>query len=178
MKAQLQRQFKQYQGQAQQWWRKREPREQQLLAAMLVLSLIFIFWYGIWQPLHQATERAENRLAAQQETLRFVIESTQQVEQLRSSAPAQQQRATPITAAQLSGFISRTSTAHNLEVSRLQPQNEGLQVVFNEADFDSLLAFLAELNERQVEVEAIDIAEAGEPGMVRVRRLQVRVGES
>lgn len=176
MKAQLQQQFKQYQGQAQQWWRKREPREQQLLAVMLVLSLIFIFWYGIWQPLQQATERAENRLAAQQETLRFVIESTQQVEQLRSRAP--QQRATPVSATQLSGFISRTSAAHNLEVSRLQPQNEALQVVFNEADFDNLLAFLAELDERQVRIEAIDIAEAGEPGLVRVRRLQVRAGAS
>lgn len=176
MKAQLQQQFKQYQGRAQQWWRKREPREQQLLVLMLVFTLIFIFWYGIWQPLQQATERAQNRLATQQETLRFVVESTQQVEQLRSGAP--RQRATPISGNELNGFISRTSATHNLEVSRLQPQNEALQIVFNEADFDNLLAFLAALDERQVQIEAIDIAEGGEPGVVRVRRLQVRAGAS
>lgn len=174
MQAQLKQYVKQYQGQALQWWRKREPREQQLLAVMSVLVVIFIFWYGIWQPLQQATVRAETQLAAQQETLRFVMESTQQVERLRNSAP--EQGSQPISAAQLSGFVSRTSAAHNLEVSRLQPQNETLQIVFNEADFDSLLAFLAELNDRQVHIEVLDIAEAGEAGLVRVRRLQLRAG--
>ena len=174
MQAQLNQYIKQYQGQALLWWRKREPREQQLLAAMAVMLVIFIFWYGIWQPLQQATVRAETRLAAQEETFRFVMESTAQVERLRKSAP--EQRSQPIRAAQLSGFVSRTSAAHDLEVSRLQPQNETLQIVFNEADFNNVLAFLAELDERQVQIEALDIAEAGEAGLVRVRRLQLRAG--
>lgn len=175
MRAQLTQQVKQYQAKGTQWWQKREPRERQLLSVMAVLLLVAIFWYGIWQPLNDATARAETQLAAQQETLRFVIENTRQIEQLRTNRP-QQAQAQAVSSEQLSSFVSRTSGQFNLEVTRLQPQNDALQVVYNEADFDALLSFLALLNERQIQIEAIDIAEAGEPGVVRVRRLQLRAG--
>lgn len=177
MKAKLIEPIKKYQVQGLQWWRKREPREQYLLLTMSVLMLILVFWYGIWQPVQDATSRAENRLASQQETLRYVIENTARVEQLRQRQP-QREQGQAVSAAQLSSFISNTSEEYNLEVSRLQPQSESLQVVYNEAAFDDLLAFLGALGARQVQVDAIDIAESGEPGMVRVRRLQVRAGGS
>lgn len=163
-----------YQAQALAWWRKREAREQKLLLIMAVVFVIFIIWYGIWQPLNSSIDRAQSRLNTQQETLRYVIENTQRVEQLRNQRP--QQATNPVSSEELNSFISRTSRSHDLEVSRLQPQNESLLIVFNEADFNSLLAFLAELGSRQVQVQVIDIAESNEPGMVRVRRLQVRAG--
>lgn len=162
-----------YQQGAQQWWKKREPRERQLIAVMSVLFVVLVFWYGIWQPLQDATARAETRLAAQQDTLRHVIATTNQIEQLRGAQPRQTE-GEAVSSAQLNGFISRTSAEHNLEVSRLQPQSDGLQVTYNEVGFDDLLAFLAVLGERQVRIEAIDIADGAEPGVVRVRRLQVR----
>lgn len=171
----LQQRVAVYQGQAQQWWKKREPREQQLIVVMSVLLGVLVFWYGIWQPLQNATQRAEQRVAMQQETLRHVIVTTQQIERLRDVRPAQQ-RGQAVTSAQLNSFISNTSAQHNLEVSRLQPQSDGVQVTYNEAVFDDLLAFLAVLEERQVQLEAIDLAAGDEPGMVRVRRLQVRTG--
>lgn len=179
MRIKLPEAFKQsvhtYQQQAQHWWKKREPREQQLLAVMAVLLGILIFWYGIWYPLQDATVRGETRLANQQETLRHVIATTAQVEQLRNVQPAR--RTTQgVTNAQLNGFISRTSAEYNLEVARLQPQSDSVQVTYNDAGFDDLLAFLAVLEARQVQIESIEIAEGGEPGMVRVRRLQVRTG--
>lgn len=179
MKIKLPDSFKQrystYQAQAQQWWTKREPREQQLLAVMAVLLGILIFWYGIWQPLKDATTRGETRLASQQETLRHVITATAQVEQLRNVQPTQRS-SQGVSSAQLNGFISRTSAEYNLEVARLQPQTDSVQVTYNDASFDDLLAFLAALEARQVQIESIEVAEGGEPGMVRVRRLQVKAG--
>lgn len=173
--AALQQRVEAYQGQAQQWWKKREPREQQLLVVMGVLLGVLIFWYGVWQPLQHATQRAEQRVAAQQETWRHVLATTQQIERLRDTRPAQR-RAEAVTGAQLNSFISNTSAQHNLEVARLQPQSDGVQVTYNEAAFDDLLAFLAVLEARQVQLEAIDVAAGDEPGIVRVRRLQVKAG--
>ena len=179
MKVQLPDSVKQYyhgyQQQAQQWWHKREPREQQLMALMAVLLGVLIFWYGLWQPLQNATVRGETRLANQQETLRHVVATTAQIEQLRNVRPAQRSEQ-GVSAAQLNGFISRTSAEFDLEVARLQPQSDSVQVTYNDASFDNLLAFLAALEARQVQIESIEIAEGAEPGMVRVRRLQVRAG--
>ena len=173
--AAMKQRYRVYQLQFQQWWKKREPREQQLLTIMAVLLGVFLVWYGVWQPLHTATVRGETRLANQQETLRHVIATTAQIEQLRNVQPAQ--RTEPgVSAAQLNGFISRTSAEFGLEVARLQPQSDSVQITYNDASFDDLLAFLAALETRQVHIESIEIAETGEPGMVRVRRLQVKAG--
>ncbi|RUO29688.1 type II secretion system protein GspM [Aliidiomarina soli] len=169
-------QFKQYKQQARLWWQKREPRERQLLVVLAALLVIFIFWYGLWQPLQSNIVRAENRLATQQETLRWVEENAARVEQLRQQSGSQATTSAeqPVRSGELNAFISRTSTEFNLQVSRLQPQSDSLLVVFNDADFDQLLRFIAELESRAVQVNAVDIAEGDEPGMVRVRRLEVR----
>lgn len=163
-----------YKVRALKWWSGREAREQLLLTVMGGLLIIAIFWYGMWQPLQNRVETAENRIITQQETLRWVTENTQRVRQLQSTQPTQRQNAVGST--ELNAFISRTSSEYGLEVSRLQPQSEGVLVVFNQADFDALLEFIAALDARQVQVDALDLAEAGEPGKVRVRRLQVRAG--
>lgn len=169
-------QFKKYKQQARLWWQKREPRERQLLVVLAAFLVIFIFWYGLWQPLQSNIVRAENRLATQQETLRWVEENTARVEQLRQQAGPRTTTSAeqPVRSGELNAFISRTSGEFNLQVSRLQPQSDSLLVVFNDADFDQLLRFIAELESRAVQVNAVDIAEGDEPGMVRVRRLEVR----
>lgn len=174
LRASLGNTYSKYKTQGLKWWSGREAREQLLLAVMAFFLLIALFWYGLWQPLQNRIDNAQTRVVAQQETLRWVVENTQRVSQLQSAQPTTRQNA--LGAAELNAFISRTSTEYGLEVSRLQPQSEGVLVVFNEADFDAFLEFLAALDARQVRIDALDLAEASEPGKVRVRRLQVRAG--
>lgn len=164
--------WQQQQKKLQQLWVKREPRERKLLVLMAVLLVVFVAWYGVWQPLTQAVERAENQLNSQQQLYTWVSENTARVERLRSQAPANGSQQS-IQTQELNAFISRTAGEFELEVSRLQPQTNGVLVVFNEAGFDQLLGFLSALGEVSVQVDAIDIAETSEPGVVRVRRLQL-----
>lgn len=168
-------QMKQYKTRALAWWQQREAREQGLLAGLAVVLLIAIIWFLIWQPFQTSVAQLESRVAAQQETLRYVAEGTAQVRQLRE-AQGRADQTSAVTSSELTSFISEQTSALELEVSRLQPQGESIQVVFNEADFDRLLELLARLSEHQVEVELMDISETSDAGMVRVRRLQLRAG--
>lgn len=156
----------------QQMWLKREPRERKLLTLLAVLLVVCVAWYGVWQPLTQAVDRAETQRNSQQQLYAWVAENTARVERLRGQERANGSQQS-IQAQELNAFISRTAGEFELEVSRLQPQTNGVLVVFNEAGFDQLLGFLSALDDVSVQVDAIDIAETSEPGVVRVRRLQL-----
>jgi len=158
-------------AQGQQRWQRLEAREQQVLQGLGVFLVVIIVWFAIWQPLQERTARAEARLAAEYSTQRYVEQQLARVLQARS---ASQSGAQAVTAQQLSGLINTLSTNLNIEVTRMQPQNESLVLVFNEVEFNRLVEFLVRLAERQVMIEAVDVSETNEPGVVRVRRLQVR----
>ncbi|MCH8492606.1 MAG: type II secretion system protein M [Idiomarina sp.] len=157
--------------QAQQRWQRLEAREQRVLQGLGVFLVVIIVWFAIWQPLQERTARAEARLAAEYSTQRYVEQQIARVLQARS---ASQSGAQAVTANQLSGLINTLSNNLDIEVTRMQPQNESLVLVFNEVEFNRLVEFLVRLAERQVMIEAVDVSETNEPGVVRVRRLQVR----
>lgn len=158
-------------AQALQRWQRLQPREQKMLRVMIVVIAIAILWFGMWQPLQEREMRAEAGLAGQYSTQRYVETQISQVLQARNN---RQQGTAAVSAAQLNGLLSTLSNELELEVARMQPQNESLLVVFNEVDFNRLIQLLVRLTERQVVIEAIDISETNEPGVVRVRRLLIR----
>lgn len=43
------------------WWSGREPREQWMLALMIVAVAAFAFWYGMLRPLERASDQARDR---------------------------------------------------------------------------------------------------------------------
>ncbi|RUO37420.1 hypothetical protein CWE13_05530 [Aliidiomarina shirensis] len=157
--------------QALQRWQRLQPREQKMLQVMVVVIALAILWFGIWQPLQAREMRAEAALANEYNTKRYVETQIAQVLQARGN---QQQGPGAVNTAQLSGVVTTLANELELDVARMQPQNESLLLVFNEADFNRLIQFLARLSERQVIIEAIDISETNEAGVVRVRRLLVR----
>ena len=160
------------QVEAQQRWQRLQPREQRVLQMLLVFLSVIVLWLGIWQPLQERIARAEARLAAEYSTQRYVEQQLALVQQARSSSQGNIQR---VQANDLSGVVSSLASNLQIEVSRIQPQGEALVLVLNEVEFNRLLQLLAQLVERGVVIEAFDASETNEPGIVRVRRLQVRV---
>lgn len=158
--------------QAQQRWQRLQPREQRVLQGLGLFLLVVVLWFAIWQPLQERTARAEARLAGEYSTQRYV---EQQIARVLQARGANQSGAQAITTNQLSGFINTVSNSLEIEVTRIQPQNESLVLVFNEVEFNRLVELLVRLAERQVLIEAVDVSETNEPGIVRVRRLQIRV---
>ncbi|WP_113907197.1 type II secretion system protein GspM [Aliidiomarina celeris] len=157
---------------AKQRWQALEARERYLLSTLAALLAIVVLWLGVWQPLQQGVLQAERRLDAQRAALAVVQDQAQRI--LMARANQQEGTATVVSAAELPGYLNQLTQQLELDITRIQPQNESRVMVFNEASFDAVLAMVEQLVSRGVIIEHFDVSETGEPGIVRVRRLQVR----
>jgi general secretion pathway protein M len=147
--------------QLQNWWQSLQKREQQLVLSAAAALVVAAFYWLLWAPLHQSNQ-------TQQQQLQQV---RQQLQQVRSFPAVSTQ-----TKAQgsLTDIISSSARSHKVQVSRMQPQNEQMQVMLNDISFDQLLIWLHELQyQHHVSIVQLDLAAADAPGMVRVRRLLV-----
>jgi general secretion pathway protein M len=143
------------------WWQSLQKREQQLVLGAAVTLAIAAFYWLLWAPLHLSYQ-------TQQQQLQQVSQQLLQV----SSFPV----VSPQTKVQgsLTDIISSSARNHKIQVSRMQPQNDQMQVMLNDISFDQLVTWLHELQyQHHVSIVQLDLAVADAPGMVRVRRLLV-----
>jgi len=148
------------------WWFSLATREQRLLLVAMPLLLLGIFYWGLWQPLHQA--KARNAVALQQ------LES--QLHSFQQALPVLQQAATgpERVGGSLAQIVSNSARSFNIRVSRMQPQNEQLQLVLEDLAFEQLLSWLHQLqNKNGVRLINLDVAVTEQPGIVRVRRMVI-----
>lgn len=145
------------------WWASLQQREQQLLTGAGVVVVIALFYGLIWQPLHQA--RIDQQLAAKG--------AAEQLQWLQSQLPKLGNTAvSPKTQGSLTDVVSQTAGRYQVQVSRMQPQNDQLQLSLEDLPFDQLLRWLHELQYQQgVTLVQLNIARSDVPGQVRVRRM-------
>ncbi|MBU3020353.1 type II secretion system protein GspM [Aestuariibacter sp. A3R04] len=142
-------------------------REQRLVLITAAVVAIAIFYWGIWQPLTSGVEKEQAHNDAQQSLLLWVQEQGSRAQQLRRSGNIQ------TFSGSLPQAVNNTSARHNIAIARMQPQNEELQVTVDEAPFNDVLNWLKTMEEMGIRIIQLDIAESNEPGMVRIRRLQL-----
>lgn len=143
------------------WWLSLQKREQQLLLGAGVTLVIAAFYWLLWAPLHLSYQTQQQQLQ----------QLSQQLLQVRSYPLISTQ--TKVQGS-LTDLISSSARSHKIQVSRMQPQNDQMQVMLNDISFDQLLAWLHELQyQHNVSIVQLDLAVADAPGMVRVRRLLV-----
>lgn len=147
------------------WWQGLAQREQQLLLLCVPVLLLGAFYWLLWQPLHQA--QARNAVAIQQ--------VQQQLQALQQAAPLLQGAAvTARSGGSLSQIISTSARSFNIRVSRMQPQNEQLQLVLEDVAFEQLLPWLHQLYyQNGVRLVQVDVAATDKAGIVRVRRMVI-----
>lgn len=160
------------------YWQGLQIRERFLLSVLAVVVFLSLFWLLIWQPLHVAVAQAEIKRQRQQTEQGWLEQQAAliyQGQQALKASPHRQE--VQLTAQELSAFIHTTSNRLNLAVTRIQPQQDGQVIVFDEVVFNNLLQFIEQLARRGAQVESLDVAETATPGVVRVRRLHIRVGD-
>ncbi len=156
-------------------WQALQQRERTLLSALAGLMLVTFVWLAVLQPLHTGVAQAQQRLESQQNYQRWLDRQAQLVYQARTLANNKQQGpAALISASELSTFLNSVTTELKLEITRIQPQNDAQVLVFNEASFDAILTLIERLANRGVVIENLDVAATSTPGVVRIRRLQVK----
>ncbi|WP_372626018.1 type II secretion system protein GspM [Arsukibacterium sp.] len=152
--------------QIQTWWTGLAAREQQLLSiAAVVLSIGALYWF-IWQPLQQGYSSKQSALhQAQMQLLKF----QQALPQLQQANTSQGR-----VGGSLAQIVSNSSRTYNIRVSRMQPQNDQLQLVLEDVPFEQLLRWVAQLqNNNGVKLVSLDIANTDSSGIVRVRRMVI-----
>lgn len=149
------------------WYAGLQEREQKLVLVMSVLIGIFLFYSLIWQPLNNAVESQQKKVAKQEELLLYVEENIARIQQLKRSGSRK-------VSGSLSSVVNRSVNRFNVSVSRMQPQGDTLQVWLDEVVFSDLLEWLDHLTLTEgLVIKSVDIGDGDEPGIVRVRRLQL-----
>lgn len=151
-----------------QWWQGLNPREQQLVAAMSVIVVVFLFISAVWQPLNSNIEKSRIKLSKQQELAVWVSENVAQYKQLQKSGGSKS------SGGSLSSVVNRTAKQRAIAIARMQPQGDDLQVWIDEVAFNDLITWLEYLTTNEgVIIQAADIAVGNVAGTVKVRRLQL-----
>ncbi|KKO44603.1 type II secretory pathway protein [Arsukibacterium ikkense] len=150
----------------QNWWAGLAAREQRLVSvAAVVLGIGALYWF-IWQPLHQSI--VTKKVALTQAQLQLA-QLQQALPQLRQASASQTR-----VGGSLAQIVSNSSRSFNIRVSRMQPQNDQLQLVLEDVPFEQLLRWLAQLQSTNgVKLVSLDVANTDSSGIVRVRRMVI-----
>jgi type II secretory pathway component PulM len=143
------------------WFYGLQPRERWIFLAGAVTALIILLWGAVLRPL--STETAALR-AATESTQRLLLEVTR-LESSRPALVAGNQQGSDQT---LVVIVSNTAAQHGLDLPRTRPNGpSGIDVTFQGASFDSLVAWLVSLHTSYgVDVESASFSSARQPGLV------------
>lgn len=149
------------------WYQGLETRERtavQLLCAFLLAS---IFYLAIWQPIHEWNDASKRSFARQSALLEWM--------RLNEDAA---RRAGPGTRSvrgggSLLGLVASSARTHNITLNRYQPEgSDSVSVTLNDESFDTLIAWLDELNRTQgITVRQFNVNRRNESGRISGRLL-------
>ncbi|PWW10364.1 MULTISPECIES: type II secretion system protein GspM [Pseudidiomarina] len=151
-------------------------RERLLVVVCGSLFLITLLYFLAYKPIVDGKRDRQLQIQAQQELLQWVRENTGRY----LAAKGQASSATANTASNasirggLSERVTQLASRNQIEITRMQPQSNSLIVVIDSIEFNTLLRLIEQLQSQAgLTVEQVDAVAANEPGVVRVRRLQV-----
>lgn len=143
-------------------------REQWLVTVSAVVVIIGIFYWLVWSPLNKAIETDRLAVSNQQILLSWVQKNANRAIQLRASAS---------NASRFSGSlpqaVNQTAAQLKIAITRMQPQGEELQVWVDQAPFNDVLSWLTAMQKMGISILDVDLAEADQPGLIKIRRLQL-----
>ena len=153
------------------WWSGISPREQRLVMVCSIFALLGAIYWGILHPIEMRAEQAQMRIQSEKQLLGWVKEKADDISQKRVSAGVQ------VSNQPLNQVISSSTRQFNIELQRVQPRNEMLQVWVAPMPFNRFVDWLTYLKEKQgIEVEFMDIDRGKEAGVVEINRLQFKRG--
>ena len=147
------------------WLAQRELSERLMLGLLAATAAVAIFGLGIWQPLADWQGREASRHRNAQNLVVWL-----QANESRLRA-ASEQSGDPQSARPIIPVVTKAAEVKGLEVSRLQPEADGVvSVVLQDQKFNDLMAWIAELNDAQgVQVVRASVDSQGEPGYVNAQ---------
>lgn len=158
-------------SQVQAWWSSISQREQRMVMGCGALVIIGLIYWGILQPISQRAELAQSRIQSERQLLEWVQDKADDITALRKSGGV------TYSNQPLNQLVSSSARRFKVELIRVQPRNESVQVWIKPLAFNQLVDWLRHLKEQQgIEVEFLDIDRTEQAGMIDVNRLQFKRG--
>jgi general secretion pathway protein M len=153
------------------WWSGTSVREQRLLALCAGLLLLGGLYWGALQPLSERAQQAESQVQREKQLLSWVTDKADQIVELRGGS------GNSASGGPLNQVVSSSTQNYGIELIRMQPRDEMLQVWIQPVAFSRFVQWLAYLQDKQgVVVEFMDISGADQKGVVEIKRLQLKRG--
>lgn len=149
-------------------WRGLATREQQMIFMALIVLVVGIFYWGIWSPIATAEMNASRQLLTEQKTLDYVKLTANKIIALKKNSGANNYQGS------LSSAVTQGARRYNIDITRMQPQGNKIQLWMDDVSFDSLLGYLNDLVlVKGLSLDSIDLAASDTAGYVQVRRIQL-----
>lgn len=157
--------------QLQAWWSDISLREQRMIIVAGVVFGIGILYWGIYQPMNQRAMEVQKSIQSEQQFLNFVQKKADEITALRKSGGVS------FSGQSLNQVVSSSARRYKIELIRVQPRDESVQVWIKPLAFNQLVDWLRYLKEQQgIDTEFLDIDRTEQAGMVDVNRLQFKRG--
>lgn len=158
-------------SQVQTWWSTISQREQRMVMGCGAIAIVGFIYWGILQPISQRAELAQSRIQSEIQLLSWVQDKADEITALRKSGGVSYSNQP------LNQLISSSARRFQVELIRVQPRNESVQVWIKPLAFNQLVDWLRYLKDQQgIEVEFLDIDRTDQAGMIDVNRLQFKRG--
>ncbi|MFT4731978.1 MAG: general secretion pathway protein M [Gammaproteobacteria bacterium] len=149
------------------WFYALSEREQKMVTVAGLVSVIAIFYFALWVPLNSALAQQRKLLESQTEFASWVEVQAFRAAKLRQSASGAS------FTGSLTQLVNQTTRTSKIQVARIQPVGDNLQISIDEVLFADLVSWLDLMERSGVVVVQSDITETSNAGYVQVRRLQL-----
>jgi len=149
------------------WFFALSEREQKMVSLAGTVSVVAIFYFALWAPLNNVLVQQQVLLENQTTFASWVDEQAIRAEKLRQSASGASYTGS------LTQLVNQTTRTSQIQVARMQPVGDNLQISIDEVLFSDLVTWLDVMERRGVIAIQSDITETNTPGYVQVRRLQL-----
>jgi len=155
----------------QSWWQGISQREQRMVLICGLLVVLAVVFWGIVQPLSERSSQAKERIESEKQLLAWVSDNADRITNLRKQGGVVRSSET------LNQIIVASIRQFDIELIRVQPRDEMMQVWIQPLPFYKLVSWIAYLKEKQgVDVEFMDIKRGKQQGVVEIQRLQLKRG--
>lgn len=149
-------------------WLALNLREQRLILAMGSVVVFFLLYTLIWKPLNNNIDSATSKVSRYQKLQTLVNTETARFKSIAGTGSKAR------SSGSLSSIVNRTAGRNQIDIARMQPKGDDIQVWVDEVSFNQLLTWLEQLSTREnITVKTIDLINTDQPGVVKVRSLQL-----
>lgn len=155
------------------YWQGISQREQIMFGVVIGVLALALFYIALIQPLQARTEQAKQNVKIEGELSAWVTQKSAVLKSLRATSGG----GSSSSDMPLNQAVTASIRRYGLEIERLQPLQDNIQVWLKSMPFNTLTRWLEDLEKNYgVHVVFIEIGDTDTSGVVEVKRLQLGRG--